>query len=113
MEPQKEQRKIAAKTLPIKDVKLNQFQPCRAISFKIEELSLKEEYERTNQIIRNVNFFIQSENLKQKALQFQQQKKEFADIDEFAKIHYKDFEQFLKEKKKKIKESRDGEDKKE
>ena len=50
MEPQKEQRKIATKTLPKKDVKLNQFQPCRAISFKIEELSLKEEYERLKKL---------------------------------------------------------------
>ena len=118
MEPQKEQRKIAAKTLPIKDVKLNQFQPCRAISFKIEELSLKEEYERLKKSEKKIidlksSLAIQSENLKQKALQFQQQKKEFADIDEFVKIHYKDFEQFLKEKTKNIKESKDGEDKKE
>ena len=118
MEPQKEQRKIAAKTLPIKDAKLNQFQPCRAISFKIEELSLKEEYERLKKYEKKIidlksSLAIQSENLKQKALQFQQQKKEFADIDEFVKIHYKDFEQFLKEKTKNIKESKDGEDKKE
>jgi len=47
--------------------------------FKIEELSLKEEYERLKKYEKKIidlksSLAIQSENLKQKALQFQQQK---------------------------------------
>ena len=107
MEPPKEQRKIAAKTLPKKEVKLNnQFQPYHAISFKIEEQSLNEEYEILKKYEKKImdlknSLIRQSEELKQKSLEFQKQKDEFADKMEFVRIHSLDFEKFLEKKKKK------------
>ena len=46
MKFEKGQGEITAKTLPKKEFKLNQFQPDHEISFQIENLSMKEEYER-------------------------------------------------------------------